>query len=166
MDGRDFTENELAGSEKVCIISQSVAARSGVQVGDTIELRTYAYDPNIVLQREEIKSGTAYPSAAIYSEALGFTSEMETYTIVGLYRQEDAWENNYDPYGFTPNTVFVPKSSVTAEMITKDSGIYSTLVLHNGNLDEFQTLMEEAGYPDLFICYDQGYSEFVASLDA
>ena len=166
VDGRDFTENELAGGEKVCIISQSVAARSGVQVGDTIELKTYAYDPNIVIQRNEICDGTAYPSAAIYSEALGFTSEMETYTIVGLYRQEDAWENNYDPYGFTPNTVFVPKSSVTAEMITKDSGIYSTLVLQNGKLEEFKALMEEAGYPDLFICYDQGYSEFVASLDA
>ena len=26
--------------------------------------------------------------------------------------------------------------------------------------------MTEAGYPDLFICYDQGYSEFMASLDA
>ena len=103
---------------------------------------------------------------AVYSEALGFSSEMETYTIVGLYRQEDAWQNSYDQYGFTPNTIFVPKASVGAEMLFFDKGIYSTLVLHNGKMEEFQTLMAEAGYPDLFICYDQGYSEFVPQLDA
>ena len=166
VEGRDFTESELLNGEKVCIISQSVAERSGVSVGDTIELRTYAYDPELEPQFQEMVSGSNSPSAALYSEALGFTSEMETYTIVGFYRQEDAWQNAYDTYGFTPNTIFVPKSSVTAEMELRNRGIYSTLVLHNGKLEEFKTLMEEAGYPDLFICYDQGYSEFVASLDA
>ena len=166
VEGRDFTASELANGEKVCIISQSVAANSGVSVGDTIQLKTYAYDPAFRFQFDEISMGGSFPSAALYSEALGFTSELEVYTIVGIYRQEDAWQNHYDDYGFTPNTIFVPKTSVTAEMITKEKGIYSTLVLHNGKMDEFKTLMEEAGYPDLFICYDQGYSEFVASLDA
>ena len=118
------------------------------------------------MQLDDMTKGSNSPSAALYSEALGFTSEMETYTIVGFYRQEDAWQNAYDTYGFTPNTIFVPKSSVTAEMELRNRGIYSTLVLHNGKMDEFKTLMEEAGYPDLFICYDQGYSEFMASLDA
>ena len=166
VEGRDFSENELVNGGKVCIIAQSLAIANGLQIGDSIELRTFTYDPNIELQRSELQMGKSFPSAAFYSNALGFTSEMETYTIVGLYRQEDAWQNQYDDYGFTPNTVFVPKSSVASEMVTKKVGIYSTLVLHNGKLDEFKTLMEKAGYPDLFICYDQGYSEFVASLDA
>ena len=167
VDGRDFSESELLNGEKVCIISQTVAAKNGLQVGDTIELRTYAYDPNVYdLQQAAMRTATTFPSAAIYSDAMGFTSEMERYTIVGLYRQEDAWQNQHDPYGFTPNTIFVPKASISSEMLTYANGIYSTLVLHNGKMNEFKTLMEEAGYPDLFICYDQGYSEFVASLDA
>ncbi len=165
VEGRDFSEAELQNGEKVCVIAQSLAEINGLQVGDTIDLRTYFYDPTYEAQSAMIL-WSSFPSAAIYSEALGFSSEMETYTIVGLYRQEDAWRNSYDQYGFTPNTIFVPKSSVTADMITKDKGIYSTLVLHNGKMEEFQALMEEAGYPNLFICYDQGYSEFVASLDA
>ena len=166
VDGRDFSESELLNGAKVCIISQTVATRSGVQVGDTIQLRTYDRDPTLGEQLYEMTASGSFPSAALYSKALGFSSETEPYTIVGLYRQEDAWQNAYDSYGFTPNTIFVPKSSVTVEMEIRDKGIYSTLVIENGKIDEFKTLMEEAGYPDLFICYDQGYSEFMASLDA
>ena len=51
-------------------------------------------------------------------------------------------------------------------MMTFTSGPFSTLVLENGKREEFKTLMAEAGYPDLFICYDQGYSEIMATLDA
>ena len=171
VEGRDFTESELANGEKVCIISQSVASINGIQVGDTIDMRPYAYDLDLGVGSNQIQLGAwsmdaCFPFAAFYSESYGFTSEAETYTIVGIYRQEDAWQNPYDDYGFTPNTIFVPKTSVTAETVTKDKGIYSTLVIENGKMAEFQALMEEAGYPDLFICYDQGYSEFVASLDA
>ena len=166
VEGRDFTESELANGEKVCIISQSVATKSGVQVGDTIELKTYGYDLSFELQRQDWFQGGEFPSAALYSEAVGFTSEMETYTIVGLYRQEDAWEDSYDSYGLTPNTVFVPKSSVTAEMQIRDKGIYSTLILQNGKMDEFKELLAEDDHSNWFVCYDQGYSEFVASLDA
>lgn len=166
VEGRDFTESELANGEKVCIISQSVATRSGVQVGDAIQLRAYGYDPSFELQRQDLLLGGEFPSAALYSEAVGFTSEMETYTIVGLYRQEDAWEDSYDSYGLTPNTVFVPKSSVTAEMQIRDKGIYSTLILQNGKMEEFKALLAEDDHSNWFVCYDQGYSEFVASLDA
>ena len=166
VEGRDFTESELVNGGKVCIISQTVATINGLQVGDTIELRTYGRDPTLGRQLYEMLAAGSFPSAAFYSEALGFSSEMETYTIVGLYRQENAWQNTYDAYGFTPNTIFVPKTSVTSEMEIRDKGLYSTLVIETGKLEEFQTLMEEAGYPDLFICYDQGYSEFMASLDA
>ena len=164
-EGRDFSESELLNGEKVCIIAESLAEINGLQIGDTIDLQTYFYDPTYEAQNTMVMWSN-FPSAAIYSEALGFSSEMETYTIVGLYRLKDAWQNAYDMYGFTPNTIFVPKSSVTGEMLTKDKGIYSTLVLHNGTMDEFKILMNESGYPDLFICYDQGYSEFMASLDA
>lgn len=166
VEGRDFSESERLNGEKVCIISESLATSNGLRVGDAVQLQTYAYDPNIQVQRGEMMNSTAFPSAAVYSDAVGFTSELETYTIVGLYRQEDAWQNQNDPYGFTPNTVFVPKAAVGDTMLPYTGGIYSTLVIRNGKMNEFQALMEEAGYPGLFVCYDSGYSEIVSALSA
>ena len=164
--GRDFTEEERTGHARVCIISQQVAALNGLSVGDTIDMRTYAYDLNVDEQYYDLSSGDSFPSAAIYSRAMGFTSEAETYTIVGIYLQNDAWQSRVDAYGITPNVIFVPKGSVTGDKLTGESGIYYTLLIHNGRMEDFKTLMKEAGYPALFICYDQGYSQFAASLDA
>lgn len=166
VEGRDFSETERLNGDNVCIISESLATSNSLQVGDTIQFQTYAYDPNIEVQRDEIMNSTAFPSAAIYSDAIGFTSEIETYTIVGLYRQEDAWQNQNDPYGFTPNTIFIPKASVSTTMMPYTDGIYSTLIIQNGKMEEFEALMEDAGYPGLFVCYDSGYSEIVSALSA
>ncbi len=166
VEGRDFTEKERTNGSRVCIISQQLASENGLQVGDTIEMRSYGIDPNIEVQYSDLLSGTRLPSAAVYSRALGFTSESESYEIVGIYRQKDAWQNREDAYGITPNVIFVPKGSISGDKLTRDSGIYYTLVLHNGKMEEFQTLQEEAGYPDLFICYDQGYMDIVTGLDA
>lgn len=164
--GRDFSEAERLYGEKVCIISESLATSNGLQVGDAIQLRAYAYDPNIEVQQLEIRTSKAFPSAAIYSKAMGFTSEMETYTIVGLYRQENAWQNPDDPFGFTPNTIFVPKASVSSEMVPYNRENHSTLIIENGKMEEFKAVMADAGYPDLFICYDSGYREIASSLSA
>lgn len=166
VDGRSFTEAERANGSRVCVISQEVAALNGLNIGDTIEMQTYTYDPNIEAQYYDLVSETRFPSAAIYSRTLGFTSEMESYEIVGIYRQKDAWQNREDAYGITPNVIFVPKGSISGHKLTGSSGIYYTLVLQNGKMEEFQTLQEEAGYPDLFICYDQGYMDIVNGLDA
>ncbi len=166
VEGRDFTEMERTMGSNVCVVSESVATINGLSVGDTINLQTYAYDPNIEVQYRDVLGSTNFPSAAVYSRALGFTSDTETYTIVGIYRHNNAWQNQMDPYGFTPNTIFVPKGSVSGDARTGTRGIFYTLALHNGKMDEFKTLMTDAGYPNLFICYDQGYSEFMASLDA
>lgn len=166
VDGRDFTESELSDGSRVCIISETVATANGLKVGDTINLQTYGYDLNINVQQRELRQSTSFPSAAVYSRAIGFTSDMESYTIVGLYRQNNAWQNQGDPYGITPNTIFVPKASITGEALVGKSGIFYTMVLQNGMLEAFKQYQEEAGYPDLFICMDQGYGEIVAGLDA
>ena len=166
VDGRDFTESERSDGSRVCIISETVATANGLKVGDTINLQTYGYDLNINVQQKELRQSTSFPSAAVYSRAIGFTSDMESYTIVGLYRQNNAWQNQGDPYGITPNTIFVPKASITGEALVGKSGIFYTMVLQNGMLDAFRQYQEEAGYPDLFICMDQGYGEIVAGLDA
>ena len=166
VDGRDFSESERSDGSKVCIISETVAAANSLKVGDTINLQTYGYDLNINVQQSELRTSTSFPGAAVYSRAMGFTSDMESYTIVGLYRQNNAWQNPGDPYGITPNTIFVPKASITGEELVGKSGVFYTMILQNGMLDAFRQYQEEAGYPDLFICMDQGYGEIEAGLDA
>ncbi len=166
VEGRDFTEDERTQGSKVCVISQNLAAENGLSVGDTIRMQTYGIDPNIRSNYEKVVCQSNFPSAAVYSHTLGFTSEMESYTIVGIYRQQNAWKNQDDNYGFTPNTIFVPKGSTIGDAYTGDSGIFYSLVLHNGKMEEFKALQEDAGYPGLFICMDQGYSQIDASLDA
>ena len=164
--GRDFTESERTDGSRVCVISETVAAANGLNVGDSIGLQTYGYDLNIQVQQKELRTSTSFPGAAVYSRAMGFTSEMESYRIIGLYRQNNAWQNHGDSYGFTPNTIFVPKTSITGEALVGKSGIFYTMVLQNGMLNAFRQYQEDAGYPDLFICMDQGYGEIVEGLDA
>lgn len=164
--GRDFTESERTDGSRVCVISETVAAANGLNVGDSISLQTYGYDLNIQVQQKELRTSTSFPGAAVYSRAMGFTSEMESYRIVGLYRQNNAWQNHGDSYGITPNTIFVPKSSITGEALVGKSGIFYTMVLQNGMLNAFRQYQEDAGYPDLFVCMDQGYGEIVEGLDA
>ena len=164
VEGRDFTEQERRDGSRVCILSQSLAESNGLKTGDIIDMRYYAYDYNIQAQRTNMLS-TSFPSAAIYSRSAGFLTETEGYRIVGLYRQDNAWQNSMDPYGFTPNTIFVPKSSVSCEMMMRNSGVYYSMLLQNGKKEEFEQLQEEAGYPDLYICIDQGYSQIVSALE-
>lgn len=166
VDGRDFTEAERKEGAKVCILSESLATDNGLSVGDTLNLQTYAHDYNIGTQGLGLAISTDFPNAASYSHILGFSSEPEEYTIVGLYRQNNAWENTDDPYGFTPNTIFVPKGSITGDARTGSKGIFYSIVLHNGKIKELQKLQNEAGYPDLFLCFDQGYTEIAEALDA
>ncbi len=164
-EGRDFTQEELTRESRVCIISENLAVGNGLSVGDTIPMQTYGYDPNIEIVQDEIQGGTRFPSAAIYSDVTGFTSQMEEYTIVGIYRQNNAWENQDDVYGLTPNVIFVPKGSISGDFRLGNQGIFYTLVLHNGKMKEFQKLQTQAGYPDLFICMDGGYTEIASGLD-
>ena len=151
--------------KRVCIISENLAVGNGLSVGDTIPMQTYGYDPNIEIVQREIALGTRFPSAAIYSDVTGFTSQMEEYTIVGIYRQNNAWENQDDVYGLTPNVIFVPKGSISGDFRLGNQGVFYTLVLHNGKMKEFQKLQTQAGYPDLFICMDGGYTEIASGLD-
>lgn len=164
VEGRDFTEKERNGGSRVCILSQSLAEANGLKAGDMIDLRYYGYDYNIQVQQTTILR-TSAPGAAVYSRSAGFLTETESYRIVGLYKQSNAWQNGQDPYGFTPNTIFVPKSSVSCEMLMRNSGLYYSLVLQNGKMNEFKKLQREAGYPNLFICMDQGYSQIASALE-
>ncbi len=166
IDGRDFTAEELSGGAKVCVLAESLAAANGIAVGDSITLQYYDFDAESPYQSSLASGrGVVNPSARFYTAATPFVNEGENYTVVGLYRSQNEWA---DPatnvYAFTPNTVFVPKTSVGATMDYGNQGLFRSYVLYNGQLEAFQQLAAEAGYPDLFRCDDHGYAAVDSAL--
>lgn len=165
VQGRDFTQTELENGEKVCIISESQAIANGLSVGDAITMQSYYYDPNITEHITAHYPNVASPYPSHYSQARGFSGEPESYTIVGLYRLRNE-RGGESSYGFTSSTIFIPKSSATGKMVTWDEGVFRSIILHNGKMDDFLAVLEEYGYEEMFVVYDQGYSEIVADLNA
>lgn len=171
VDGRDFTPEELASGAKVCIISESLAAANSLSVGDTISPQFYNYDRNSPYQpflstNNMYGNGSVNPSAHSFTAHTKWAGEPEEYIIVGLYRQDNAWCDVSDNlYSFTPNTIFAPKASVSSDMDYGTQGLFQTFVLHNGAIEEFRALVEKAGYPDLFVFYDQEYTTISDSLE-
>lgn len=167
VEGRDFTQEELESGAKVCIISETLAAANGLGVGDTISPQFYNYDwdsPNQAFISDG--KGVVNPSAYTYTANTEFVGNAEEYVIVGLYRQDNAWGDvSENLYSFTPNTIFVPKVSVSADMDYGNQAFFQTLVLKNGTIAEFRTLVNEAGYEDLYVYYDQEYTTISDSLE-
>ncbi len=182
VEGREFTSEEMTEGQKVCVISDALAQLSGLQVGDSISLQTVAQDPNLWdLTANDPSLTVAYPSAAYYSRAMGFETEMESYTIVGIYHYTEAWQTDYhfnadaneyyrdgstSVFGYTTNTIFVPKTAVDATPVLHEDGIFHTLIIKNGMMEEFQAYLTEQGYQNVFICRDGGHSQIVADLNA
>lgn len=161
--GRDFTREELTAGASVCVMSAHLAQANGLAVGDVIHPAFYAMDGGCSAQSLLADgTGTVNPAAHFYTGG-SLTASEDGYTIVGLYDQDDMW-GTVTPYSFTPNTVFVPKTSVPVEMEYGSQGFFRTIVLKNGVVPQFRALTEAAGYDDLFLYYDQGYTVTTGSL--
>lgn len=167
VSGRTFTRKEAEAGKKLCVISEQVAAASGLGVGDTVTLRTYTVDRNSPYQVFlEEGHGITNPAAYRFGRTTPFTGEGETFTIVGLYRYDGAWASVEDNlYAISPNTVFVPKNALSCDLSWSDQGTFRTVVLHNEALRDFMGMSDEAGYEDLFVYYDQGYNDVAQSIE-
>ena len=167
VEGRDFTQEELTNGAKVCIISETLAAANGLNVGDTILPQFYNYDWNSPYQGFISESeGVVNPSAYAYTPNTEFAGDAESYVIIGLYRQDNAWGDvSENLYSFTPNTIFVPHASVSSDMDYGNQAFFQTLILKNGMIEEFRILVNEAGYEDLYVYYDQEYTTISDSLE-
>lgn len=166
VEGRDFTQEELGSGAKVCLLSKHLAELNGLTVGDTITPRFYNYDLSAPCQtRLSSGKGTVQPLPCLYGPTTPFVDGGEEFTIVGLYEQNVLWQSPLDDlYTFTPNTVFVPKTSVPSTMDYSDQGFFRTVVLKNGAIQDFDALAVAAGYDGKFLYYDQGYSDIAQSL--
>ena len=156
--GRSISQKEYSSGAPVCLISESLARENGLNVGDPLPLSLYEFDRD--LRYSYIHEYNPRPSC--YLPDQGFQQETE-YTIIGLYRQSNEWVTT--PTSFTPNSVFVPEKSVTCQTVTGSCGVWSSLILQNGTIDQMEARLEENDLGGAVTYYDQGYSDIVESLD-
>ena len=163
--GRSFSQSEYDSGAAVCLISETLARESGLDVGDTLPLSLYEKEKNLM----PTTVGDSDPTASYYLPQRGFQQETE-YTVIGLYRQSNEWSQGVA--SFTPNTVLVPRKSVTCAVETGETGLgvssgclWETMVLQNGTIDQMEARLEENGLGGTVTYYDQGYSDIVESLD-
>ena len=163
--GRSISQEEYRDGAAVCLISETLARESGLDVGDTLPLSLYEKEKNLM----PTMVGDSDPTASYYLPQRGFQQETE-YTIVGLYRQNNEWSQGVA--SFTPNTVLVPRKSVTCAVETGETGLgvssgclWETMVLQNGTIDQMEARLAENGLGGTVTYYDQGYSDIVESLD-
>ena len=156
--GRSISQAEYDSGAAVCLVSESLARENGLNVGDVLPLSLYEYDQD--LRYSYIHEYNPRPSC--YLPDQGFRQETE-YTIIGLYRQSSEWVTT--PTSFTPNSVFVPEKSVTCQTVTGNYGVWSSLILQNGTIDQMESRLAENGLGGTVTYYDQGYSDIVESLD-
>ena len=156
--GRSVSQEEYRDGAAVCLISETLARESGLDVGDTLPLSLYEKEKNLM----PTMVGDSDPTASYYLPQRGFQQETE-YTVIGLYRQSNEWVTT--PTSFTPNSVFVPEKSVTCQTVTGNYGVWSSLILQNGTIDQMEARLEENDLGGAVTYYDQGYSDIVESLD-
>lgn len=184
--GRSFTDEEYRSGARVCMLSESLANRSGISVGDTITLEQYLLTDttqvNVNLNHSLFRDTNNMcnePNVGLLTLLPEF-SPQEEFTVVGLYRQSDEWSNG--PYSFTPNTVIIPKSAQIAgamggpageqDYLFADGtyGVYFSIKLKNGKISEFENqMLFNDRFSGKFQTVDQGFGramEIVAQVGA
>ena len=156
--GRGISQEEYRDGAAVCLISETLARESGLDVGDTLPLSLYEFDRDLPYSYLT----ECNPRSFLYLPDRGFQQETE-YTIIGLYRQANEWVTT--PTSFTPNSVFVPEKSVTCQTVSGGYGVWETMILKNGTAGQMEARLKENGLGGVVTYYDQGYSEIVESLD-
>lgn len=115
VEGRMFTQAEYDSGSRVCILSDSLAERSGLKVGDTIKLSQFScIDENESVDVQNLDGKLNNPTVGSPIIMPEFVTEDEEFTIVGLYHLRDEWVE--ESYAITPNTVFIPQKAQIADV--------------------------------------------------
>jgi len=151
LSGRNFSAKEVEEGARVCVVSAALAQANGLKLGDSIPLRFYRGGDSSTSADALTHSN---PVASMYNPYEGFLSEALTYEIVGLYGTQALWSSA--AYAFTPNTVFVPNTSIPCEGLTSDSGLYTSILLENGGEDDFLAGLVVTEFENAFLITGSG----------
>lgn len=174
VDGRTFSQEDYDNANKVCIISESVANDAGLKVGDTVTFNQFLvpknYEDGNYSLSDDGDGAINNPAIGHNPFSYGLAMENESFTIAGIYRLENEWEDS--SFSITPNTIFVPQASQLEggfggpsydyeEMVTsfhyEDGSEESvmvtepqTLVANNGVIGIYMSIILENGKMDAF----------------
>ncbi len=184
VEGRGFTNEEYDFGAKVCLISQTVALKSGIQLGDSIHISQFLINEvdNNFISGHHIDGMMNNPTVGEVLEEYDYKTDNEEFKVVGIYRQTNEWEDA--PYAFTPNTVFIPKKAqieggygrlsekIFREdingYVTYESGVYGVLFsmeLVNGMAEDFSLAISDTEWASQFNIFDQGYDGAIKAME-
>lgn len=177
INGRSFTQEEYRTGAPVCIVGEAVAKASGLSVGDSLTVSQYEPLANYasysqlaptpyaatsgLLQRSKAGNTTELNNPFIrpYLSQYGFASQDETFTVVGIYRQEQWWDGSAS-FAMTPNVVFAPSKALANCAYRGDmGGVYLSVVLQNGSAQDFQQAASQLTPEGRWLVDDQNYTQ-------
>ena len=153
VDGRTFTEEEYKNGSRVLILDETIARAAGLSAGDSVSVRQFVPPVGDEQGNSSIRTKYFDFMDSTNNPVLGrdpfFVEDprgAEEFTIVGLYRQENEWEDSLG--SFTPNTVFVPRGAQIEEAVGGPSVLvgYEERTSMGYHLDENGNIVE--GEPD------------------
>lgn len=167
--GREFTEEEYARGDRVCLVSEVFARREGLVIGDELPLALQYANYRRTAGRS-FATNTAAAFTLINAEGEIYPIfEEGNYKIVGMYGGQSGLR---DEYGLGYNEIIIPSCSVKhsdADNILESgpmAGSNTSFRIENGTIDEYMEKWNKLQIPNVEITfYDRGYSELEANIN-
>lgn len=181
VEGRSFNQEEYRKGAPVCVVSEAVARASGLSVGDSLTISQYEALMNYGeysnlgghlassghLQRSVPGGSTELNNPFIrpHLSQYGFATQEETFTVVGIYRQDRWWDSSAS-FAMTPNAMFVPSKALADCTYQGDAGgVYLSVVLENGTAQDFGQATGEQTTEGRWLVDDQNYIQVQAGVE-
>ena len=167
--GREFTEEEYARGDRVCLVSETFAQREGLALGDELPLALqYANYGRTAGRAFAVNTAAAFTLINARGEVYPIFEEGD-YKIVGMYGGQAGLR---DEYGLAYNEIIIPSRSVKnsdADNILESgpmTGCNTSFCIANGTIDEYMEKWSRLRIPNVEITfYDGGYSELEANIN-
>lgn len=167
--GREFTKEEYACGDRVCLVSELFAQRAGLEIGDELPLAlmyaNYGRSPGRAFGTN---SAAAFSMVNAEGEIYPVFEEGD-YKIIGMYGGQSGLR---DDYGLGYNEIIIPSRSVKnsdADNILESgpmTGSSTSFRIKNGTIDEYMEKWSKLQIPNVEITfYDRGYSELEANIN-
>lgn len=167
--GRDFTEEEYARGDRVCIVSEFFARREELKIGDELPLALqYANYKRTAGRAFATNTAAAFTLINARGEIYPIFEE-GNYKIVGMYGGQSGLR---DEYGLGYNEIIIPSRSVKNSDVDNIlesgpmAGSNTSFRIENGTIDEYMEKWSKLQIPNVEITfYDRGYSELEANIN-
>lgn len=167
--GREFAKEEYERGDRVCLVSDLFAQRTGLQVGDKLPL-ALQYANHRRTPGDAFGSNSMAVFSLLNAEGEIYpVFEEGDYEIVGTYGGQAGLK---DEYGMGYNEILIPARSVKnsdADNILESGpmiGSTTSFRIANGTIDEYMEQWSKQGISNVEITfYDRGYSELEANIN-